>query len=56
MPLGSTPHPAARARPQMQFLTAQAPASWPVGFVHVDTVHLRRRYALIVIEHGTRRV
>ncbi len=27
-----------------------------VNFVHVDTVLLRRLYALIVIEHGSRRV
>jgi len=24
-------------------------------FIHVDTVRLRRIYALIIIEHGTRR-
>jgi hypothetical protein len=38
-----------------QFLTAQAAGILAAGFVHVDTVLLRRIYALIVIEHGTRR-
>jgi putative transposase len=53
MPLGSTPHPAARA--QRDFLTTQARGILAVDFVHVDTVLLRRIYALVVIEHGTRR-
>jgi putative transposase len=39
-----------------QFLTAQAKAVLAVDFVHVDTVFLRRIYALIAVEHGSRRV
>ena len=39
-----------------QFLTAQARGILAVDFAHVDTVLLQRVYALILIEHGTRRV
>ena len=38
-----------------QFLAAQAHGVIAVDFVHVDSVLLRRIYALIVIQHGTRR-
>ncbi|MGH3935783.1 MAG: hypothetical protein ACRDS1_12540, partial [Pseudonocardiaceae bacterium] len=43
-----------------QFLTAQAEAVLAVDFVHVDFVHvdtmfLPRFYALIAVEHGSRR-
>jgi putative transposase len=51
---GSTPR---RTGPTWkQFLTAQARGILAAGFARVDTVSLRRIYALIVIEHGTRRV
>lgn len=50
--------PTARRRGPIwkQFLTAQARGIIAAGFVHVGTVLLRRLCALIVIEHGTRRV
>jgi hypothetical protein len=37
-------------------LSAQAQAILAIDFAHVDTIFLRRRYILIVIEHGCRRV
>jgi putative transposase len=37
------------------FLRAQAEHVVAVDFVHVDTVFLQRLYALVLIEHGTRR-
>ena len=53
---GIAPAPRRTGPTWKQFLTAQARGILAVDFVHVDTVLLRRIYALIVIEHGTRRV
>jgi putative transposase len=53
---GIDPAPRRRGATWKQFLTAQAHGILAVDFVHVDTVLLRRLYALIVIEHGTRYV
>ncbi len=53
---GIDPAPRRTGPTWKQFLTAQARGIIAVDFVHVDTVLLRRIYALIVIEHGTRRV
>ena len=53
---GIDPAPRRAGPTWKQFLTAQARGILAVDFVHVDTVLLRRLYALIVIEHGTRRV
>jgi putative transposase len=39
-----------------QFLTVRARGILEADFVHVDTILLRRLFALIIIEHGTRRV
>jgi putative transposase len=53
---GLDPSPRRAGPTWKQFLTAQARSILAADFVHVDTVLLRRIYALIVIEHGTRRV
>jgi AbrB family looped-hinge helix DNA binding protein len=53
---GIDPAPRRRGPTWKQFLTAEARGILAADFVHVDTVLLRRIYALIIIEHGTRRV
>ena len=52
---GLDPAPRRSGPTWRQFLTAQAKAVLAVDFVHVDTVVLRRIYALIAVEHGSRR-
>jgi len=52
---GIDPAPRRTGPTWRQFLTAQARGILAADFVHVDTVLLRRIYALIVIEHGSRR-
>jgi hypothetical protein len=53
---GIDPAPRRSGPTWRQFLTTQAHAILAVDFVHIDTVLLKRIYALILIEHGTRRV
>ena len=53
---GIDPAPRRSGPTWKQFLTTQACGILAADFVHVNTVLLRRLYALIVIEHGTRRV
>ena len=52
---GIDPAPRRTGPTWKHFLTAQARGIIAADFVHVDTVLLRRLYALVVIEHGTRR-
>ncbi|MCA1821171.1 MAG: hypothetical protein LC644_05275 [Pseudonocardia sp.] len=52
---GLDPAPRRSGPTWRQFLTAQAKAVLAVDFLHVDTVLLRRIYALIAVEHGSRR-
>jgi putative transposase len=52
---GIDPAPRRTGPAWKQFLTTQARGILAAGFAHVDTVPLRRIYALIVIEHGTGR-
>jgi hypothetical protein len=53
---GVDPAPRRSGPTWKQFLKAQANGVLAVDFLHVDTVVLRRLYALIVVEHGSRRV
>jgi transposase InsO family protein len=52
---GLDPAPRRSGPSWRQFLTAQAKVVLAVDFVHVDTVLLKRIYALIAVEHGSRR-
>jgi putative transposase len=52
---GVDPPPRRTGPTWRQFLTAQAKTVLAVDFVAVDTVMLRRIYALIAVEHGSRR-
>jgi hypothetical protein len=52
---GIDPAPRRTGPTWKQFLTAQARGIITADYVHVDTVLLRRLYALVIIEHGTRR-
>jgi putative transposase len=52
---GIDPAPQRSGPTWKRFLTAQAHGLLAIDFVHVDTVGLKRLYALILIEHGTRR-
>ena len=53
---GISPAPRRSGPAWKELLTAQARGILAADFVHVDTILLRRIYALIIIEHGTRRV
>ncbi|MFE5124181.1 hypothetical protein [Streptomyces sp. NPDC056669] len=39
-----------------EFLTSQSEAIIACGFLHIDLASLRRAYALVFLEHGTRRL
>jgi hypothetical protein len=53
---GIDPAPRRSGPTWRQFLAAQAHAILAVDFAHADPIFLRRLYALVVIEHGRRRV
>ena len=53
---GIDPAPRRTGPTWKQTLATQARGVLAVGFVHVDTVLLRRIYALIIIEHSSRRI
>ncbi|WP_405475874.1 integrase core domain-containing protein [Streptomyces sp. NBC_00009] len=53
---GINPAPQRSGPTWRQFLTAQAHGTIAADFLHLDTISLKRLYALIFIEHSTRRV
>ncbi|MFT9474770.1 integrase core domain-containing protein [Streptomyces sp. Mo3] len=53
---GIDPAPQRSGPPWREFLTAQAHNILSAGFLHIDTIALKRLYALVFIEHDTRRV
>ena len=53
---GIDPAPQRSGPTWRQFLTAQAQGIIAADFLHLDTVSLKRLYALVFIEHGTRRL
>jgi putative transposase len=53
---GIDPAPRRSGPTWRQFLSAQAAGIVAVGFLHVDTVLLKRIYVLVFIEHGSRRM
>jgi transposase InsO family protein len=52
---GIDPTPRRSGPTWRQFLTSQAHSILAIDFLHIDTITLRRIYALIVVEHGSRR-
>jgi putative transposase len=53
---GIDPAPRRSGPTWREFLTAQAEGVIACDFVHIDLVDLRRVYALVFLEHGTRRL
>ncbi|MFF3878687.1 helix-turn-helix domain-containing protein, partial [Streptomyces sp. NPDC001978] len=53
---GIDPAPQRSGPTWREFLTAQAHGILAAGFLHIDTISLKRLYAPVFIEHGTRRV
>jgi transposase InsO family protein len=53
---GIDPAPRRSGPAWREFLTAQAEGVIACDFVHIDLVDLRRVYALVFLEHGTRRL
>jgi hypothetical protein len=55
-PAGLDPAPRRSGPTWREFLTEQAQGLIACDFVHIDLVDLRRVYALVFLEHGTRRL